>query len=544
MAIVETVQAKPTKPLAQTFNVPEMQGVFITAIDVFFSSKHPTLPVTLSVRPVTGSGVPHRNKILPGSQVIVPSASVNTSSDASAATTFRFEEPIYLKGGRAFAFTINTSAKNAYKCWAATQGDFVLGTTTRRITRDPIPGALYKNQTGLSYQADVASDLKYTMYRAAFDIPGDNGTLTGGFAFFTNGDPDPKKLTGNPLRATAGDSSVQVLHPNHGFIKDDFVTILGLDSASTFNGVKGSSINGKRAITWADNNSFKVDMDSVPTSSIRFGGSGIRATRQTQFTKAQLQMDDYTPGDTRIAYSGLLATHGSHADSDLLDQAYARNAVLRFKNNEDLDFDKPHVIATRDNEFHKLADSESFHVSGWLDKNPLNDRVAPFINIENAQFLTTMNIVDFQSDSNWSGFNIPIRFVSETHPFAGSAAAKHITKPVQLALGATGLKVILAANRPSSTDFDLYYKTSITGGDSDLGQINWIEAPKDFEVRSDENPNIFREYRYTIGDNGDGFAKALPEFDRYQLKIVMKARNPAIVPRITDLRTIALGNDD
>lgn len=544
--IAESVIAPQTKPLAQTFLVPEMQGIFVTAIDVFFSAKHDTLPVTLSIRPTTASGVPHKAKVMPGSQVAIPAASVNVSTDASAATTFRFEEPIYLKGGRAFAFTITSAAKNAYKCWAATQGDFALGTTTRRITRDPIPGALYKNQTGLAYQADVATDLKYNMYRAAFDIAGANGTLTGGYAVFTNADPEPYKLPTNPFRATAGDSSVQVLHNNHGFIKDDYVTILGLDSAATFNGVLGSQINGKRIITWADNKSFKVDIGTgaTPTASVRFGGSGARATRQTAFTTAQLQMDDYQPVSTRIAYSGLLSTHGSHADSDLLDQAYAKTNVTRFKNNEDINFDKPHVIATRDNEFHKLNDSESFRIIGHLDKNPLNDRTAPFINIEQAQFLTTMNVVDFQSDSNWSGFNIPITFVDETHPSGGSASAKHITKPVQLALGATGLKVILAANRPPNTDFDLYFRTSVTGGDSDLGQINWIEQPKDFDVRPDENPSVFREYRYTIGDNGDGFAKALPEFDRYQLKIVMKARNPAIVPRITDLRTIALGNDD
>jgi hypothetical protein len=543
-SINDTVSAFPSKPLAQTFQVPELQGVFITAIDIFFSSKHDTLPVTLSIRPVTSSGVPSTRNIIPGSQVAVASASVNTSTDASSATTFRFDEPIYLKGGRAFAFTISSAAKNAYKCWAATQGDFVLGTTTRRVTRDPVPGSLYKNQTGLAYQPDVASDLKYKMYRAAFDISGVEGTLGGGYAFFTNADPDPKKLTNNPLRATAGDSSVEVIFPHHGFIKDDYVTILGLDSASTFNGVKGSSINGKRVVTWADTRAFKVDMDSVPTSSIRFGGSGIRATRQNQFTTAQLQMDDYAPTSTNIGYRGMLATHGSHADSDLLDQAYSRNHITAFKNNEDVDFDKPHVIATRDNEFHKLADSESFAIIGGLVKNENNDRVAPFINLENAQFLTTMNIIDFQSDSNWSGFNIPINFVAETHPSGGSAAAKHITKPVQLALGATGLKVILAANRPPDTDFELYFRTSITGGDSDLGQINWIEQAKDFDVRTDENPDVFREYRFTIGDNGDGFAKALPEFDRYQLKIVMKSKNPAIVPRITDLRTIALGNDD
>ena len=543
----ELVGGKPTFPLAQTFLVSELQGIFITSIDVFFSSKHSKLPVTLQIRPTADGGAPHISKIMPGTSVSLPPSAINTSNDGSVATRFRFEEPVYLKGGRTYAFTLKTAAKNTYKVWCATQGDFEFGTTTKRVTRDPIPGALYKNQTGLSYQPDVASDLKYILYRAKFDQPSVGGPAPGstsGMAVFINADPQPKRLQTNPLRGTAGTSSVEVLMPHHGFIKDDFITLSNWDSATVYNGVKGSSINGKRAITHADWRSFRVNLDSNVTDTIRFGGSNRRATRQDTFTSVQLQTDDYMPLGTTIRYSGMMATHGSHADSDLLDAAYTRTHVDRFKKNVDINLTVPHVLATRDNEFHKLADSESFLLKAILQRNTSNDRVAPFINLENAQLLTTMNVIDYQDSASWSGRNVPVRFVPETHPRNGSSAAKHITKPVQLALGATGLKILIAANRPPGTDFDLYYKTSITGGDSDLNKINWIYADPAFTPREDENPDIFREYQYTIGDNGSGFAKALPEFDRYQLKIVFNSKNPAIVPRVTDMRTIALGNDD
>ena len=50
------------------------------------------------------------------------------------------------------------------------------------------------------------------------------------------------------------------------------------------------------------------------------------------------------------------------------------------------------------------------------------------------------------------------------------------------------------------------------------------------------NPNIFREYRYLIGGQGG----SLTAFTKYQLKIVMRSTNQALVPRFQALRSIAL----
>jgi hypothetical protein len=55
-------------PLAQTFLIDDEGGVFITSIDIFFSSKDENIPVSLQIREVV-NGYPG-NKILPFSEVI------------------------------------------------------------------------------------------------------------------------------------------------------------------------------------------------------------------------------------------------------------------------------------------------------------------------------------------------------------------------------------------------------------------------------------------------------------------------------------------
>lgn len=45
-------------PVAQSFQVSDKSGVFITAIDVFFYSKSPNLPVELQIRPLSDGGMP------------------------------------------------------------------------------------------------------------------------------------------------------------------------------------------------------------------------------------------------------------------------------------------------------------------------------------------------------------------------------------------------------------------------------------------------------------------------------------------------------
>lgn len=67
-------------PIAQSFQVKDKGGIFITAIDVFFYSKDPFLPVRLQVRPLADGGQPSSTllyeKTLDADQVIVNKVNV------------------------------------------------------------------------------------------------------------------------------------------------------------------------------------------------------------------------------------------------------------------------------------------------------------------------------------------------------------------------------------------------------------------------------------------------------------------------------------
>jgi hypothetical protein len=90
-----------TDPVAQTFLIDPVQypsGMHLKKIDIFFKSKASNLPVTLQLRP-TANGYPSSFAIIPFSEVNLLPASVNTSTDGTAATTFNFENPVYLQPG-------------------------------------------------------------------------------------------------------------------------------------------------------------------------------------------------------------------------------------------------------------------------------------------------------------------------------------------------------------------------------------------------------------------------------------------------------------
>ena len=56
-------------PLAQSFYVSNEKGTFVTAVDLFFSTKDDTLPVTVQLRPMEG-GIPSQ-KVYPFSEVVL-----------------------------------------------------------------------------------------------------------------------------------------------------------------------------------------------------------------------------------------------------------------------------------------------------------------------------------------------------------------------------------------------------------------------------------------------------------------------------------------
>ena len=87
---------------------------------------------------------------------------------------------------------------------------------------------------------------------------------------------------------------------------------------------------------------------------------------------------------------------------------------------------------------------------------------------------------------------------------------------------------------PNACDFQLYFRTATS--DELISDKSYTLVTPENTNPKDDNPNIFREYRYLIGGQGGD----LPAFTKYQLKIVMQSTNQAQVPVFQSLRSIAL----
>ena len=529
--IIERIQ-----PIAQTFLVNKPAGIYLTKLGLFFSAKasDDDYPIQVHIRP-TINGVPDNNIIIENSIVFKGASSISVSADASLETTFTFEEPVYLEGEKSYAIVVQSNAAaDAYQLYTSKLGNFVLGSTTKRIQTDPYAGVFFKSANGNTFEPDQTRDMTFKLYKARF---------TNRFADIrlVAAPPPARLLDSDPFLFTGSDATLKVKHYNHGFQVNDTVTLSsdssGISTSSILNGVFGSSILGARTITGIDGTGYIFEMDSTADSSVFGGGGGILATQQYIIDSFKPNIEIQQPLNTAYGMTGNFTTSKSFAGSET---AYGQSSLTLVKNRENLNFKNPHVIAST------VRDTALGRSSLYLDVRVASgdSDVMPVVDLQRASIVSIHNLIDKQDSSATVGYNVPLNWVSETDPYFGSSLAKHITVPIILAEPAIGLKILVDVNKPAGADFDVYYRTLETGGDTPIVDISWTAASKlepssnHNNLPSDTDANVFREYRYTIG--GDYIGSLVP-FSSYQIKVVMHSTRSTYVPRFKALRTIALG---
>lgn len=499
----------PGDPLAQTFTVEDQEGVFITAIKVRFATKPTTgaSPVICQIRP-TVNGYPSAQDILPGSAVFKAPSAITTSTDGTSITTFQFEEPVYLTGLEEFSVVL-LSDSNDYNVYVAEAGAFILGSTEKRLTKQASMGSLFKSQNSRTWEPDQTKDLTFELVRADF--------ASSGSAVIENS-PLPMVNISNTIRTNTSDpDSITITLHDHGFVIGDDVLISG---AAAVGGIAANNINGVRTVTAFDGDGFKVNAAANATSATT-GGGDFTVERQNMFDVMMLKVENIVPPQTALSTEAIL-TSGKSLGGD--ETSYQKETSYRaYPLNRNVYFDSPKLLATTRNANDNMGSgtkSASIRVN-LIANSPF---VSPVIDMQRTSMSMFHNIID-----NSNAMDV----VAETNARGGSVQAKHLTRPVTLAEKAKGLKIMLSANKPSSVSFDVYYRTN--SGGRLLDQPYELIAPEQ-AMPSDDNPAIFRDYRYLAG----GIGGDLTDFDQFQVKIVMKSSNSAKIPRFGDLRIIAM----
>ena len=528
-------------PLAQSFFVSDVEnpnGIHITKVNVFFATKEDNfgVPVQAQIRRIE-NGVPTDRPISGAVKFLQPNQITNVtpltgsttmSAVRAAPTTFTFDEPVYLTPGQEYAVVL-LAESTAYTVYVAETYEFVLGSSSERINRQPSLGSLFLSQNGATWTPEQTKDLMFELFRAEFS--------TSGVALLKNSPVAAQLLGSNPFRTTAADSDVRVTHFGHGFAKGDAVTISGVNAA--IGTVAASDFNGSHIITAVDHTGYTFKTDSAPTSTLFGGGSAVTATQNSVVdifvpqVQAMIAPNTTVTGQIKLTNGVSYAGSVKRSATSGAGSTYSAGSFIDCQLNE-INFNNTPGIVLSDSNQTTASLDPSANVKLTLTTN--DTKVSPVIDLQRLNLLGFENIIDHQDSASGVTVNrnVPISIVDETDNQDGTSAAKHVTKPVVLEESAVGLKILFAANRPDAASFRVYFRTGTA--DDDLTGQTYIEVGQEGSNPADDDKSTFREYEYLAGGQVGG----LNAFTKFQVKIVMNSSNSSKVPAIKDLRIIAL----
>ena len=215
-------------PLAQSFLVNDPTGIFLTSCQIFFGAKDNEVPISIQIRTIE-NGFPSQ-KIIPFSEVTLDATQVQISTNGSTETTFEFDAPVYLEGGKEYCICL-ISNSSAYQVFVSETGKQDLIQLTP-VSTQLNSGLLFKPQnTSGQWEASQLEDLKFILRRANF--------LTSGTVDFYN----PELSEGNKQITTLMPNSLNLISRRIriGFATD--ISITGLNFGNTVI-QQGSNVSG------------------------------------------------------------------------------------------------------------------------------------------------------------------------------------------------------------------------------------------------------------------------------------------------------------
>ena len=486
-----------------------------------------TKRTSIEIRPLV-NGVPSPSFILPGS---VKSKSGSefaggalVSADATTPAPFVLDEPLYLKGRSEYALVVTADSTN-YKIYVAEINEFTVGSTEKRVNKQPTLGSIFYSQNGKTFTPDQNQDLTFRIYRAKFKDQSVKAVLK-------NASVPNQRLFNDPISVDSGSNVVTISHRQHGMQAGQGVTLSGVDSAGV-GGISAATLNKKYNITSMDHTGYKFIADSAATSSAVGGGSSVNVTKNISYSTIFPNIQTNIPIGTAVQAGVKTTTSRSYAGLETSfrkDDTFTGVSIL-----ENNTFDNLKLVANDSAEINEIGTIGVQTKSLEMELTMFGDsNIAPMLDLQRSSVGLISNVIDKQASSPTDDFNVPLNFVDETAKTGGSSASKHLAREVVLEEAAVGLKILIDANRPVATDFQVYVRTCDI--DELIEEQNFVLVSQEADIPADDNPNVFRQYSYLYG----GLGGDIEDFKKYQVKIVLRSTNQAFSPVLSNLRVIAL----
>jgi hypothetical protein len=505
-------------PLAQTFFIDESvypNGMYLESVNLFFSAKDDEgLPVRVQIRP-TVNAIPSSDYWYPESVVEkLPSEITTTSTpnvdDADTGNVFTFSSPVFLKPGL-YALVILTDSPD-YIVWTAEKGQTTLN--NQNVSVNPYVGTLYKSQNAMEYVPYLNEDLMFELNRCVFNT----GTAT--FSLQSEKQSSIKYID----RFRLLEKSIQTQSSSPISIKYSFISKpVGSSKETVYRNINPSAI-------------YNMSDDTLYS----IGNRRKEILNKGDFT---VRLEISSSDDSVTPLVSL--------------ESLSLNCWENFIDNGEIDEEDFNIIKTGAG----YANSNVIMISSttgsgalvYLECDATNGNVVG-VNVASSGTGYTDNFtISYPDTSNTPNVtsNTILTLNSEFDSSGGPCLARYITKPIQLADGfdAGDLRVFLSSNKPVGTEVHVFYKIL-----SESDNSNFIDRPYgklecfNPTVGASIDENEFREYEYKPSLTSDELnytsdaGVTYDSFKTFSIKIVMTSQDPSVVPRVRDLRIIALPN--
>jgi hypothetical protein len=519
-------------PVAQTFFVDAAtypKGMFVHSVDLVFKKKDQVTyqPFTVQLRPVI-NGYPHSSLIhssaalgqvslRPDKINVVTGSGTNIPnlSNPNHYTRFKFPAPIFLLPGE-HAIVMFTNSDN-YEVFIAEVGGTRLDGSDRRVDKQVYTGSFFKSQNGSTYTAYQDIDLMFRLNACDFT---------------------PNSTTEVVFENISPTSNIEF-----DLMKVGTQELL-FDGAST-------------------NYSYRL----------RDNSSGVLDTEYTSFLQDEnLVLDTrkvvYTSGNSVFIKAGLVTSDNTVSpmiDSTRVNLIGVKNVI----NDCGLALNKFTIVDAGRNQTGNAtlyvsnstaSYSDVYPGSGFVGKAVANTTSGKIerieITTEGSGYVGNTNIFlsyDAGGPQSTSENRAVISCESEISPTGGPAAARYITRRVNLADGfdANMIRVYLTAYQPSATTIEVYYRVLADEDETlfeDRPYVRMINVQQGNEsilnTLKSQVETDFIEYLFKpstldcsyLGTDGVTYNN----FKTFSIKIVMRSSDTNYVPIIKDFRAIAL----
>jgi len=335
-------------------------------------------------------------------EIDTPAVRMGVAIDAAGVTPsttptrFNFRHPVYLQNDTEYTLAIETDSTD-YTLWASrlTETDVSTGVS---VTTQPLLGSVYKSQNTDNWTQDLFEDIKFTLYRAEFDISRTAELL------LTNDNLGYEKLELDPIETYAlantnatsplfknNNSIIKVKHRDNGF-EDSGKSYVFFKSLKDVGGFKGSSLNSTL---------FKISNSGVdyynivgPTrasaNSLGGGNSGL-VSYNRKFEKLYAHINYIQAPNTKIE-TFVKTTNIIPVDSNTQNyRSYTQTDFEKTFINEEQFFTNQKVIASRINE---ILNSVDRSLTYKVQLSSSVSYLSPVIDLRVASVKTSTNRIE------------------------------------------------------------------------------------------------------------------------------------------------------